>query len=244
MDIIAALFALFKDTTIGRIVVFLLSMFFMYCLFVAMFDEAGKYVFLGFVLLLVGILVYAWRDMFFPSKEQRMRQKRCKQNKKILRYNPDAIQIDRENLMELPCVFQVVCLDSPHKDYYQGELFTVHFKMTETGMCVSVINTCADTVTVYWRSATINGEELHWGGADQRVPASIVEPGQTRTRDLYMLNTVFRHTLLTRQKREEEKWKDVKPPTRLLFKIRIGIAKKKAEWHEYPLQVQNLNEAE
>ena len=233
MDLLVLIYSLMKDTTAGKVVTFLGSLFLLYCLFVAIFDTAGKYIF--FALLLAPVLYLAY-SLWFTKSDRRGRK-----NRRLLKANPGSKQICNYDLMDEPCVYKVVCKSGDSEDCYQGERFDVNFEMEDEGLIVSVTNKGEETITVYWHSVTVNGKKLGWN-RDEKSNRSVISKGATRRRYLRMMDTDFAYTLMTEKVAEDRKLRNVNRHKDLHLCLNIGIAKETPEQYEFVLQILNLNE--
>lgn len=231
MDILIAIYSLIKDTTTGKVITFLVSLLILYCLFVAAFDTAGKYIFFALLLAPVVYLVYS---LFFTKEERRARR-----NKRLVKKNPGAKQLCNYDLMDLPCVYKVVCKGGDSEDCYRGERFDVSFEMEDEGLLISVTNKGEEPITVYWHSATVNDKKLGWN-REEKSNKSYISQGATRRRYLRMMDTDFAYTLMT--EKVGAKWLNVNRHKDLHLCLQIGIAKETPEQYEFVLQILNLNE--
>lgn len=78
MRILAALFILYKDTTVGKIITFLLWLLVLYAFLVAMFDTAGKYIFWGIIVAAVAYFFLSVSNFDWLDKEKRRAKKEAK----------------------------------------------------------------------------------------------------------------------------------------------------------------------
>lgn len=233
MDLLVIIYSLIKDTTAGRVITFLVSLFLLYCLFEAMFDSVGKYVFFALLLAPVVFLVYS---LCFTKGDRRARR-----NKRLVKANPGAKQICNYDLMDMPCVYKVICKSGDCEDCYRGERFDVNFEMEDEGLLVSVTNKGEEPITVYWHSVTVNDKKLGWNG-EKKSNRSEISKGATRRRYLRMMDTDFAYTLMTKKVADDMKWRNVKRHKDLHLCLEIGIAKQTPEQYEFVLQILNLNE--
>lgn len=78
MDILTALFALYKDTAIGKFITFLLSLLVIYVFLEALFDTVGKYIFWGIIVVAAVVFFLSISNFDWLSKEKRRAKKEAK----------------------------------------------------------------------------------------------------------------------------------------------------------------------